>query len=106
MTSRLCALGEFGQSIWVDDVGRQMLDGGMLRGLIEEDCVTGLTSNPVLFEHAVRGSSAYDATIEELARSGEGVGAIYERLAIDDIQRAADLFRPAYVRSGGRDDST
>ncbi|MCC6984613.1 MAG: transaldolase [Bauldia sp.] len=101
--SRLCRLHALGQSVWLDSIGRTMLHDGTLQRLIEEDCVTGITSNPVLFDEAVRRSDAYDAAIAAAAAAGLDAAAIYERLVVEDIRAAADLLRLAYDRSGGRD---
>jgi transaldolase len=103
MASRLCVLAELGQSVWLDDIGRRLLDDGTIRQLIENDCLSGLTSNPVLFVEAIRGSGAYDGGIAAAARSGAPAAAIYEALAVEDIRQAADLLRPVYERTGGRD---
>jgi len=95
---RLAALG---QSVYLDEIGRGMLRDGSLRRLIDEDDIHGVTSNPAIFEKAIAQSHDYDDAIAELARAGHGVDEIYETLAVDDIRAAADLFAPAYERSGG-----
>jgi len=101
--SRLCRLYELGQSVWLDDLGRQMLDDGSLARLIDEDCISGVTSNPVIFERSVSQTDAYDRSIAEMAAAGASVQAIYERLVEDDIRAAADLLRPIYDATGGDD---
>jgi transaldolase len=100
---RLCRLHALGQSVWLDDISRPILRDGTLARLISEDCISGLTSNPAIFERALRESNAYDADIARLAATGAGVHAIYERLTGDDIRGAADLLRPAYDAPDGED---
>jgi transaldolase/glucose-6-phosphate isomerase len=94
-------LAEFGQSVWYDNVARPALDSGLLARLIEEDHVTGGTSNPSIFAKAVADSDLYD---EEIA-AGEDAPpqALFERFAVRDIQDACDLFRPIWERTGGQD---
>jgi transaldolase len=99
----LVELEKLGQSIWLDFIRRGMISSGELRRLIEEDGVTGVTSNPSIFEKAIAESRDYDAAIRTLAQSGKSVEDIYQDLTISDIQLAADLFRPAYDRSNGAD---
>jgi transaldolase len=99
----LVELEKLGQSIWLDFIRRGMISSGELRRLIEEDGVTGVTSNPSIFEKAIAESRDYDAAIRTLAQSGKSVEDIYQDLTISDIQSAADLFRPAYDRSNGAD---
>ena len=99
----LLRLREHGQSVWLDLLSRELLRSGKLRQLITNDGVTGVTSNPAIFEKAIGGSDAYDAEIQELARGGRGVSEIYEQLAVRDIQDAADLLRPVYDNSRGVD---
>ncbi len=92
-----------GQSIWLDLLSRDMLASGELRRLIEEDGLSGLTSNPAIFEKDMAGTSAYDARIRELALEGKDAEEIYRILAVEDIRMAADQFRPLYDRLEGRD---
>ena len=92
-----------GQSVWLDNLSRQLLNSGELKELITEKGVRGLTSNPAIFQKAISGSDAYDEAIEKYANEGLERKAIYERLAVEDIQRAADLFRPVYDASNGED---
>lgn len=101
--SPICRLRDLGQSVWLDDIDRPMLEGGELEQLIAEDCVSGLTSNPAIFERALRTSDAYDDEIARLTASGTTVETIYERIVIEDIRRAADLFAPLYRASAGKD---
>lgn len=102
----LVKLHDFGQSIWYDNIERRLLAGGAdskLGRMIAEDGVTGLTSNPSIFEKAIDSSADYDADIAQLAAQGRSAEHIYETLAIDDIRAACDLLRPVYDRTGGRD---
>jgi transaldolase len=101
--SPLCRLPELGQSPWLDFIRRGLLESGELRRMIEDWGIRGMTSNPVIFESAIAGSAEYDADIARLARSGAGAGQIYESLAIDDVQRATDLFRDVHDTSDGAD---
>lgn len=97
----LHALEHLGQSIWVDYIQRGMLDGGELQRLIEDDGVSGVTSNPAIFEKAIVEHHDYDDAIR--AMRGNSATETYERLALEDLQRAADLLRPSYEASHGRD---
>jgi len=90
-------LRNLGQSIWLDNITRDLLNSGALNHYVSEYCVTGLTSNPTIFERAIRNSPAYDAAIRKLA--GNATEDIFFELALDDITRAADLFRPIYERT-------
>jgi len=104
-------LHELGQSLWLDNITRTMLGDGTLQGYIEELSVTGLTSNPTIFDKAISGGDAYDEQIAELsdaADAGEGVGAnaderIFFELALADLRDAADLFAGVHGRSAGVD---
>jgi transaldolase len=96
-------LEELGQSLWLDNITRDMLDQGTLRGYIESLGVTGLTSNPTIFEHAIRSSGAYDAAIRSRRRSGRRGEELFFDLALEDLTRAADLFRLVHARTGGVD---
>ncbi len=100
--TKLHELATLGQSIWYDNIRRALLDSGELQALIEAG-VTGVTSNPSIFEKAIAGSADYDEALGELVTEGKVVEEIYESLAIEDIQRAADLLRPVYDRTGGGD---
>lgn len=99
----LLVLETFGQSVWLDYLRRQALDNGEIQGLITQDGVSGLTSNPSIFEKAIAGSHDYDSAIRAMALAGKSNEEIYEALTIEDIQRAADLFRPIYDRLKGAD---
>src|SRR5437763_1744921 len=98
------ALQEHGQSIWLDYLRRDLLSGGGLARLIAEDGLRGMTSNPSIFEKAMGGSAVYDAAIRELiGRQDLDPAALFEQLAIVDIQQAADIFRPVYEATKRRD---
>ena len=100
--SRMPALLELGQSIWLDYLRRGMLRSGELAGLIAAG-LRGMTSNPTIFEQAIGGSPDYDDTLERVAGSGRSDAEIFETIAVEDVGAAADLFRPVYDRSNGGD---
>jgi transaldolase len=95
-------LGEFGQSIWFDYISRSLLTSGRLDELIRLG-VTGMTSNPTIFDQAINSGSDYDAQIRELKKAGQSVFEIYDDITIKDIQAAADTFKPIYERTTGLD---
>src|SRR5204862_2665250 len=100
----LVGLAPLGQSVWLDLIRRNMLTkGGEMQKLIEKDGVRGVTSNPAIFEKAINGSPDYDNEIRGLGKQGKGTVEIYEALAIDDVGRAADFFRPLYDSTKGGD---
>lgn len=92
-----------GQSLWLDNITRNLLTSGTLKRYIDTLSITGLTSNPTIFDHAVSKSAAYDADIHTLAKSGVATEDLFFRLAIADLQQAADLFRPIHDRTAGVD---
>jgi transaldolase len=97
-------LHDLGQSLWLDNITRDLLDGGTLERYIDELSVTGLTSNPTIFENAIAKSAAYDPAIRAKCKQGRKSGEeIFFDLALDDLTRAADLFRPIYDRTNGVD---
>jgi transaldolase len=96
-------LHELGQSLWLDNITRTMLDDGTLSRYIEELSVTGLTSNPTIFDKAISGGDTYDEQIAELAPSGASTEEIFFGLAIADLRRATDLFAPVHERTDGVD---
>jgi transaldolase len=96
-------LYDIGQSIWLDNITRDLLDSGTLANYIKELSVTGLTSNPTIFDHAIKNSSAYDHAIDEDLKKGKSGEALFFDLAIEDLTRAADLFRPIHDRTNGVD---
>jgi transaldolase/glucose-6-phosphate isomerase len=101
--NRLMQLEDLGQSIWLDFLSREFLASDEFRRMIAEDGLKGMTSNPSIFEKAFAHGNAYDDNIRKLAEEGCSVGAIFRKLAVADIQRAADAFRPVYDRLNGAD---
>ena len=97
------ALHDLGQSLWLDNITREMLDNGTLRRYIDEFSITGLTSNPTIFDEAIGGTGAYDRGIREKRMAGKSGEALFLELALEDLRRAADLFRPEYDRTDGVD---
>ncbi|MBP7964833.1 MAG: transaldolase, partial [Caldilineaceae bacterium] len=100
--NRLQELDQAGQSVWLDYIERNMIQDGRLQALLDQG-VLGVTSNPSIFEKAITGSSAYTADIQRFAAQGMGPKAIFEALAVADIQAAADVLRPVYARTQGVD---
>ncbi|MGB8436574.1 MAG: transaldolase [Burkholderiales bacterium] len=96
-------LHDLGQSLWLDNITRDMLDTGTLQRYIDELSVTGLTSNPTIFNHAIKNSSAYDAAIRKRLKGVRSSEALFFELALEDVTRAADLFRPEWDRTNGVD---
>ena len=96
-------LHNLGQSLWLDNITRDLLDSGTLKGYIEELSVTGLTSNPTIFDHAIKNSKAYDAAIRNKLDEGKSGEELFFELALEDLTRAADLFRPIHERTNGVD---
>jgi len=96
-------LHDLGQSLWLDNITRELLDSGTLKRYIDELSVTGLTSNPTIFDHAIKNSAAYDAAIRRHAGKSVTDEALFFELALEDITRAADLFLPTYERTNGVD---
>jgi transaldolase len=96
-------LHDLGQSIWLDNITRDLLDSGTLKRYIDEWSVTGLTSNPTIFDVAIKNSSAYDAAIREKLSKGKSGEALFFDLAVEDLSRAAALFRPIHDRTEGVD---
>jgi transaldolase len=96
-------LHDLGQSLWLDNITRDILDDGTLQRYIDEWSVTGLTSNPTIFEKAIGGSEAYDADIAKHAQAGKSGEALFLELALADLRRAARMFEPAHRASAGLD---
>lgn len=100
----LIKVGKLGQSIWYDNIRRSLITSGELQSMVDHDGLLGVTSNPAIFEKALAGSTDYDQVMKAAVNQGVGTAKdIFERLAIEDIQLAADVMHPAYVRTGGRD---
>jgi transaldolase len=96
-------LHNLGQSLWLDNITRDLLTSGTLKRYIDELSVTGLTSNPTIFDHAIKTSTAYDVGIRERLAKGKTAEELFFELALEDLTRAADLFRPIYDRTDGVD---
>src|SRR5437016_10799383 len=96
-------LHDAGQSLWLDNITRSLLTGGTLSRYIGELSATGLTSNPTIFDHAIKNSEDYDAAIREKTAAGLSGEALFFELALEDLTRAADLFRPMHERTNGVD---
>ena len=96
-------LHELGQSLWLDNITRGLLSDGTLRRYISDFAITGLTSNPTIFDQAIRSGSAYDADIRQKTWEGKSAEALFFELALDDLTKAADLFRPVHDATGGVD---
>ncbi len=96
-------LHDLGQSLWLDNITRDLLESGTLSRYIAELSVTGLTSNPTIFDHAIKGGDDYDAAIRSKMKAGKSGEALFFELALEDITRAADLFRPVFDRTRGVD---
>src|ERR1043166_8821096 len=96
-------LHELGQSLWLDNITRDLLTSGTLNRYIDELSLTGLTSNPTIFDHAIKNSAAYDAAIRQKVADGKSGEDLFFELALEDITRAADLVRPIWERTRGVD---
>jgi transaldolase len=96
-------LHNLGQSLWLDNITRDLLNSGTLKRYIDELSITGLTSNPTIFDHAIKNSTAYDAAIREKLDEGKTGEELFFELALEDLTRAADLFRPIYELTNGVD---
>jgi transaldolase len=92
-----------GQSLWLDNITRDLLASGTLKRYIDELSITGLTSNPTIFDHAIKNGSAYDDAIRRRLRAGGSGESLFFEIALEDITRAADLFRPVHERTSGVD---
>jgi transaldolase len=97
------ALHDLGQSLWLDNITRNLLTAGTLRRYIREFSITGLTSNPTIFDHAIKNSADYDAAIREKLKQGKREEDLFFDLALEDIAAAAELFRPVHERTSGVD---
>jgi transaldolase len=102
--NRLQGLHNAGVSIWLDTLSRELLDSGAFATLIAESAVTGATSNPTIFAKAITGSDRYDDQVHAAVASGvRDAQELFFTLALDDVRRAADLLRPTYEETDGRD---
>jgi transaldolase len=96
-------LRDLGQSLWLDNITRNLLRAGVLERYIDEFSLTGLTSNPTIFDHAIRNSTDYDSAIQSKLTDGKSGEKLFFELALEDLREAADLFRPVYDRTSGLD---
>jgi len=103
MNNPLVALTQFGQSVWCDNLSRELIRSGELKSLVERDGVSGITSNPTIFQKAISQDRGYDNDIHELVDEGKTVEEIYEHLAADDIRETADILSGIYEKSSGAD---
>src|ERR1051325_12051128 len=94
-------LHDLGQSLWLDNITRDLLDSGTLRRYINDFSVTGLTSNPTIFDKAIKDSGFYDDAIRQKSAEGKSGEALFFELALEDLTRAADLFRPIHEATDG-----
>jgi transaldolase len=101
--NKTLALHDLGQSLWLDNITREILDNGTLRRYMNDYSITGLTSNPTIFDEAIGNTAAYDEGIRAKARAGKSGEALFMELALEDLRRAADLFRPVFDATGGVD---
>src|SRR5437868_5054929 len=99
----LIRLEAFGQSVWLDLLSRNLIRSGKLKKLVEDDGLSGITSNPAIFQKAIGESADYDSDIRRFSDESKAPAEIYEELAIEDIREASDVLLPVYVRSGGDD---
>jgi hypothetical protein len=96
-------LHDLGQSLWLDNITRELLNSGTLQRYIDELSVTGLTSNPTIFDHAIKNSPTYDGDISRKASSPKSAEDLFFELALADLTRAAELFQPVFARTDGVD---
>ena len=96
-------LHDLGQSLWLDNITRELLNSGTLQRDIDDLSVTGLTSNPTIFDHAIKNSATYDADISRMASSAQSAEDLFFELALVDLSRAAELFQPVFARTDGVD---
>src|SRR5262245_11711930 len=101
--SRLHELAERGQSVWIDFLSREFVHGGELARMIDEDAVTGLTSNPSIFQSAIAKGRDYDDQMKALLATSDDPTEIFFALAVDDVRDACDVLRPVWDANGGRD---
>ena len=102
-TNHLLEIKDFGQSIWMDNLSRDLIESGELKQMTQNQGIRGITSNPAIFEKAIAGNATYDADIEAGIKAGKSVLAIYESLTFDDIRNACDIFKPIYDQTNGLD---
>ena len=103
MTTPTLTLRQAGQSLWLDNITRKLLTSGTLKKYIDELGITGLTSNPTIFDHAISKSADYDAAIREKIAAGKSGEKLFFELAVEDLVQAADLFRQIHDATAGVD---
>src|SRR3954466_12021012 len=103
VSERLAALTAAGTSVWLDQLRRGMIESGELARMVEEDSLRGVTSNPAIFEKAILGSPDYDEDLAAASRDGLSAREVYRRLAVRDVQLAADTLAGVYEETGGKD---
>src|ERR1700754_4902610 len=103
VNERLASLTALGTSVWLDQIRRGLVQDGELRKLVEEDSLRGMTSNPAIFEKAILGADEYDEQIAQLTAEGADARSIYQAIAIQDVQEAADVLRSVYDETDGYD---
>src|ERR1044071_1054061 len=103
MKNPVAKISDFGQSIWLDYIRRKFISSGELKKLIDEDGLKGVTSNPAIFEEAISGSDDYKDTLASMAKTGRSAKDIFLSIAIEDVQKACDLFTGVYEQTGGQD---
>ena len=96
-------LHDAGQSLWLDNISRALLESGTLKRYIDELSVTGLTSNPTIYDHSIKNGTTYDSAIADKVRRGKSEEEVFFELALEDLTRTADLFRPIHERTNGVD---
>src|SRR3954454_3589578 len=101
--SRLHELSDLGQSVWIDSLSREMIEGGELKRLIDEDAVVGVTSNPSIFQKAFDSGDSYDEQMREVMEEEDDDREVFFRLAVTDVQNACDILRPTWDEGNGRD---
>jgi transaldolase/transaldolase/glucose-6-phosphate isomerase len=101
--NKLNQIKDFGQSIWLDFFDRELMDSGTLQKLIDEDGLSGITSNPSIFEKAIKGSSDYDEDIKKFSSEQKSNEEIFFSIAVKDIQKAADILKPVFDEANGSD---
>jgi len=99
----LTQIAQYGQSVWYDNISRDLVKSGELQRLIDEDGVVGQTSNPNFFKEAIVGRADYDEQMRELARQGKNTSEVYEALTTTDVGACCDVFLPLYQRTNGAD---
>jgi len=103
MTTAIQSTAQLGQSIWYDQLNRSILESGELKRMIQEDGLLGMTTNPSIFEKSISSGKEYESSLKTFAEDGKLALEIYEELVLEDVSRAADIFRPVYETTNGKD---